>query len=170
MMDDSRERGAASRNRDSARSLKDRITKDNSTKELFPSKVSVNVGRAQMDQVDETEGVTKRLSGMSVSTYAHEERDVWQTQRDIARWAAIKAGLTRSSFADRITKPSEHSGGLSIKGMASQRTNDQGFAIKGGASARELFPDKLNNNAGKELFSEKLENRIRPRRRAEDFH
>jgi len=61
------ERGAASRNRHSAQSLKDRITRDNSSKELFPSKAGLGVGVAQMDQVDETEIMTKRLSGMFVS-------------------------------------------------------------------------------------------------------
>jgi len=71
---------------------------------------------------------------------------------------------------DRITRPNDNGGGISIKGTASQRTNEIGFAIKGAASARELFPDKLNNNAGKELFGDKLRNRVQPRRRAEDFH
>ncbi len=70
---------------------------------------------------------------------------------------------------DRITRPSPS--GINIRGIASQRSSEQGFVIKGtAASARELFPDKLDNNPREELFSDKLEKR-RPRQRAEDlFH
>jgi len=63
-----RERDAAARNnRDRARSIKDRITRDNSDKELFPSKMTTGGDKAQMDQVNSAESVTKRLSGMSFS-------------------------------------------------------------------------------------------------------
>jgi len=70
------------------------------------------------------------------------------------------------THTERITRPSE--AGFNIRGIASQRSSDQGIAIKGSASAKELFPDKLSSNAGKELFANKLG---RPRQRAEDlFH
>ncbi|CAG8079453.1 unnamed protein product [Penicillium salamii] len=71
--------------------------------------------------------------------------------------------------------------GARIRGAAGE---DQGYAIRGGASqglsikgrgesVRELFPSKYGhdtgNNAGKELFSDTLEGRGGPRRRAEDM-
>jgi hypothetical protein len=78
--------------------------------------------------------------------------------------------------------------GASIRGAAGGAVSareDQGFAIRGGASqglsikgrgssVRELFPSKYgqdheSGNAGKELFSDKLEGRGGPRRRAEDL-
>ncbi len=79
-METSREHGAASRNRDRARSIKDRLERDNSSKELFPSKVSTGPATAQMDRVDLTETITKRLSGMSVSFFGngHEARVRWK--------------------------------------------------------------------------------------------
>jgi hypothetical protein len=55
---------------------------------------------------------------------------------------------------------------------AAMRGAQQGMSIKGrGASLRELFPDKYNNNsnAGKELFTEPLEGRGGRRRKAEDL-
>lgn len=59
---------------------------------------------------------------------------------------------------------------LHIRGAA----NDQGMAIRGQAAnnsqaVKELFPNKYNPNAGKELFSDKLEGRGGRRRRAEDM-
>lgn len=118
----------ANRNRDQARSIRDRLSKDNSTKELFPSKAS-NANKAQMDQVA-GEPTTGRL------------------------------------LSDQITDPNN---GINIRGIAEKRGANQGFSIKG-ASVKELFPEKFNSNAGKELFSEKLEGRGRRRQRADDFH
>jgi hypothetical protein len=78
--------------------------------------------------------------------------------------------------------PDSTNSGARIRGAA---TEDQGFAIRGGASGglsikgkgasmRELFPSKYDNststtNAGKELFSDTLEGRGGRRRRAEDM-
>jgi hypothetical protein len=74
--------------------------------------------------------------------------------------------------------------GARIRGAAGAAGEDQGYAIRGGASqglsikgrgssVRELFPSKFdhgtNNNAGKELFSDTLEGRGGRRRRAEDM-
>ncbi|KAL8376344.1 hypothetical protein RB595_007436 [Gaeumannomyces hyphopodioides] len=137
---------ASSRNRDKARVIKDRLStaaKDSRVKELFPSKMVAVSGKAQMDQIDKVEAVSRSLS------------------------------------ADRVTRPGTTAGastaasGTSIKGLAKQQQQSQGgsgttgFSIKGRATARELFPDKLGN-AGKELFADKLEGRGRPRRKAED--
>ncbi|KAL2136789.1 hypothetical protein VTI74DRAFT_1441 [Chaetomium olivicolor] len=136
---------AAMRSREKGRSIRERLSRDNGTKELFPlednkpkelfpTKVAAGSGgKAQMDQVSDT------------------------------------AVMTSASLADRITAPG--SSGFNIRGMASKRGSDQGIAIKGtGPTVRELFPEKFGN-AGKELFAEKLEGRGRRRQRAEDmFH
>ena len=76
---------------------------------------------------------------------------------------------SQAKLADRITpRPTEPESAFSIKGLASKRAADQGFAIKGaGTSVKELFPEKFGN-AGKELFAEKLDGRGRRRQRAED--
>ncbi|KAK0652888.1 hypothetical protein B0T16DRAFT_406980 [Cercophora newfieldiana] len=153
-MDDDQEarNAAALRSRERGRSIKERLSRDNSardsaprelfprkdksTKELFPTKIaSGTVGKAQMDQVDDN------------------------------------TILTSAKLADRITtRPTAAAGGLNIRGLATRR-GDQGLAIKGtGTTVKELFPDKFNSgNAGKELFAEKLEGRGRRRQKAEDM-
>ncbi|CAK7228701.1 hypothetical protein SCUCBS95973_006970 [Sporothrix curviconia] len=85
-----------------------------------------------------------------------------------------------AKLSDRITRPSDS---FNIRGSAGG-SNEQGITIKGAASARELFPDKLNGNGGsssnggrgrkgaKDASDNSLASRIqRPRQRAEDlFH
>lgn len=78
----------------------------------------------------------------------------------------IKNSTITNNIADRITDPNN---GINIRGIAEKRGANQGFSIKG-ASVKELFPEKFNSNAGKELFSEKPEGRGRRRQRADDFH
>jgi hypothetical protein len=86
--------------------------------------------------------------------------------------------LSKGDEAASPSRPSKDAppvedGSFNIRGVAKQRGSGGGFAIKGAASAnvRELFPDKFDDNAGKELFAEKLEGRGRRRQRAEDlFH
>ncbi|AEO56143.1 hypothetical protein MYCTH_2300713 [Thermothelomyces thermophilus ATCC 42464] len=145
-LDEAARAAAAMRSRERGRSIKERLSRDNSTKELFPSKEinrkkelfpskvnsSGGGGTAQMDKVNDT------------------------------------TVLTTASLADRITAPS--AGGFSIRGMANKRSDDQGIAIKGtGPTVRELFPEKFGTNAGKELFAEKLEGRGKRRQKAEDM-
>jgi len=78
---------------------------------------------------------------------------------------------TRSTRISDSTTPSS----FQIKGMAanSDTTTGGGLSIKGTASAttsaKELFPGKFGSNAGKELFSSRLEGRGRPRQKAEDL-
>ncbi len=171
--------GAASRNRDKARSIKDRLFRGNSAKELFPTKVSAREGKAQMDQLDPAVKVTKQLSGMSVSYICDEgSNHCARGSGGCQHWRqTLGAGdssptkLSPASLTDQITRPSDV--GINIRGIANQRGANQGIAIKGAAtSARELFPNKLDSsNAGKELFSNKLDGARRPRQRAEDlFH
>ncbi|KAB5575765.1 hypothetical protein GE09DRAFT_1215520 [Coniochaeta sp. 2T2.1] len=137
-LDDLARDRAAIRNREQARTVKDRLTRDNTkdnvSKELFPTKVLTGSGgKAQMDQVD------------------------------------TRTVLTSAKLADRITpRPTEVDSGFSIKGLATKRAPDQGFAIKGqGTSVKELFPEKFGT-AAKDLFPEKLQGRGRQRQKAED--
>ncbi len=162
--------GRGSRNRDKARSIKDRLSRDNSTKELFPPKLSTaGAGKAQMDKVDLADRVTRQLGGMSVFYQSQRRIQVGtgsSSSRGYGTWFKTPAELTPASPADHAIKPPET--GINIRGMAIQRT-EQGLSIKGAAtSAKELFPNKLHGNAGKELFSNKLEGR-RPRQKAEDL-
>ncbi|KAK3308909.1 uncharacterized protein B0T15DRAFT_572988 [Chaetomium strumarium] len=148
-LDEDARAAAVLRSREKGRSIKERLSrkssvkelfplKDNKPKELFPTKVnSSSVSKAQMDQISDT------------------------------------TVLSSASLADRITPRLNTSSpsGFSIRGIASKRGTDQGIAIKGiGTTVKELFPEKFGNT-GKELFSEKLEGRGRRRQRAEDmFH
>jgi hypothetical protein len=65
--------------------------------------------------------------------------------------------------------------GINIRGAASKdqgisiRGTANGVSIKGTASVEELFPSRYKSNAGKELFSDKLEGRGGRRRKAEDM-
>ncbi|OAA64545.1 hypothetical protein SPI_03192 [Niveomyces insectorum RCEF 264] len=139
----------------------------------------------------------------------HETRDC-NTRRK-AKHSLTATVRFFSPSADRISRPApdgnnsssngDHPAGSAffIRGLAGEKGSPHGgLSIKGVASARELFPDKLNGdaasgngtssgnngrggsggdnrgrNAGKEIFDNRLANRIRPRprQRAEDmFH
>lgn len=126
-------------------------------KELFPSKVSNHRRSDAIDAADETADLFAR--GISVP-FVDGSVDQGQSQRN----------------ANVELFPVSDSDGVSIRGAAGQ---DQGLLIRGaangisikgrGASVRELFPAKYSPNAGKELFSDKIEGRGGPRRRAEDM-
>ncbi|KAL2266320.1 hypothetical protein VTJ83DRAFT_5672 [Remersonia thermophila] len=150
-LDEEARAAAALRSREKGRSIKERLSRDNPTKELFPDKVKPS-GKATKELFPEKVGAAP--GGKAVMDQIHE----------------TKALTSTASLADRITAPSSASG-INIRGAASRRGPDQGIAIKGTApTVRELFPEKFGN-AGKELFAEKLEGRGRRRQKAEDlFH
>ncbi|KAL2798237.1 hypothetical protein BJX66DRAFT_295928 [Aspergillus keveii] len=129
-------------------------------KELFPSKVSNHRRSDAIDAADETADLFARRISIPLVDGAHD----------------TDPGRNRNVELF----PSSKSSGVNIRGAA--RNEDQGYAIRGaanngisikgrgGAAVRELFPSKFNNsNAGKELFTDKLEGRGGPRRRAEDM-
>ncbi|KAL1883012.1 hypothetical protein VTK73DRAFT_534 [Phialemonium thermophilum] len=138
-----RDEAAAAQNREKARAIRDRLSIDNSTKELFPTKLASSSSpghKAKMDSVD---------------------------QGTVLSSAKLADRITpKASLADRITPRSaeDAASGLNIRGLANKRGPNQGIAIKG-MSAKELFPEKLGN-AGKELFVDKAERRRR--QKAED--
>ncbi|PLB45142.1 hypothetical protein P170DRAFT_416116 [Aspergillus steynii IBT 23096] len=125
-------------------------------KELFPSKVSNHRRSDAIDVADETADLFSRRISIPLVDGAHDQP---QRNRNV------------ELFPDDA-----ESGDVSIRGAAGQdqgmsiRGSANGLSIKGrGSSVRELFPSKFHNNAGKELFSEKIEGRGGPRRRAEDM-
>lgn len=126
-------------------------------KELLPSKNSSHRRSDAFDAADETADLLgRRISVPFV---------------DGARDASHQRNGNVELFPE-----SSNGNGVTIRGTATQ---DQGFSIRGaangisikgrGASVRELFPSKYNANAGKELFSDKLEGRGGRRRKAEDM-
>jgi hypothetical protein len=85
-------------------------------------------------------------------------------------------------FADKMAVPfmdrgedenPRNGGGFNIRGTAKAiAPQPQSFNIKGaalGPRVKELFPSKFGDNAGKELFSERLEGRGGRRQKAEDL-
>ncbi|KAK5660123.1 hypothetical protein OQA88_13592 [Cercophora sp. LCS_1] len=151
MADEAARRADAERFREKNRSINERAsrdTKDSRPRELFPEKRNNSV--KELFPLKASSGPTGRA------------------QMDQVDDTSI---LPSAKLADRITRPGS-SGGFNIRGLATKRASDQGIAIKGtGPTVKELFPDKFNNNAGKELFVERLEGRNRRRQRAEDlFH
>ncbi|PYH50028.1 NCBP3 domain-containing protein [Aspergillus saccharolyticus JOP 1030-1] len=129
-------------------------------KELFPSKHSNHRRSDAIDAADETADLFARRVSVPLVDGA-QDLQPRRRNKDI-----------------ELFPESSDSSGLNIRGAAGQG-RDQGMSIRGvaggmsikgrGASVRELFPSKFNTNAGKELFSDKIEGRGGPRRRAEDM-
>lgn len=130
-------------------------------KELFPSKVSNHRRMDAIDAADETADLFSR-----------------RTSVPLVDGSLDPSHSQRNKNVELFPEQSD-SNGVNIRGAAGQ---DQGMSIRGaangmsikgrGASVRELFPSKYNSNfvnAGKELFSDKIEGRGGPRRRAEDM-
>ncbi|KAI0834213.1 hypothetical protein F5Y06DRAFT_279692 [Hypoxylon sp. FL0890] len=158
--------GSATRNRDKARAIKSRLSRSNRARELFPDESGAETGRLG----DDVEDTTTLLAKGIMLPLMDESSDAPTTagRRLEDRITVPK----KDRLADRISGPGDSKdSGFNIRGAASQRSTDQGFAIKGTASktAKELFPDKLGINSGKELFADRLEGRSRRRQRAGDL-
>lgn len=158
-LDDVSSDGSAARNRLRARTIKERLSRSNRSKELFPEKSSF--GNDRLDDVAELS------SRFSLPMYDG-SNDVVPTRGKRLEDRITVPG-SGGRLADRITDPSENSG-FNIRGAAKQRGTHQGFAIKGASkTVRELFPEKFGSNAGKELFADRLEGRSRRRQKAGDL-
>ncbi|KAI2602409.1 hypothetical protein GGR54DRAFT_503235 [Hypoxylon sp. NC1633] len=143
----------SAQDRDGARTRRSRLCRSNQSRELFPDDSDAGVGRLG-DRVEDT--ATLLAKGIMLP--------LMDKSSDV-----LEAGERRP--ADRIPAPDRRASdsvvsGFNIRGTASQTSTDQGFAIKGsaGKSAKELFPEKLGINAGKELFADRLEGRSKQRR------
>lgn len=139
---------AASENRLKAQAIKARLKEASTTKELFPQKT----------------GGHRQSSAFDVS----ETADLFATTMPVPFMDGSGDARPRS-IASRITRGiDDEVSDFSIRGAAAG-VNSQGFNIKGAAKVKELFPATLGDNAGKELFSERLEGRGRRRQKAEDL-
>ncbi|KAI8958524.1 hypothetical protein F5Y11DRAFT_34463 [Daldinia sp. FL1419] len=157
----------AARNRDRAHAIKSRISRSTRARELFPDSSAEGSGRLG-DEVEDTttllaKGIMLPLMDESSDTRAAPGRRLEDR---------ITVPSKSNKLADRITSADgSRDSSFNIRGTASQRSANQGFAIKGsaGKTAKELFPEKLGANSGKELFADRLEGRSRQRQRAGDL-
>ncbi|KAI0140556.1 hypothetical protein GGR57DRAFT_509331 [Xylariaceae sp. FL1272] len=161
---------ARDRNRHSAHAIKSHISRQNRSRELFPTESKSASANGRLG--DKVEDAAALLARGITLPLMDDSNDV------------LPAGPGRS-LEDRVTVPgqgrlaarvssadADASSTFNIRGTASQKDRDrQGFAIKGGAgkSVKELFPDKFGSNAGKELFADGAGGRPRQRRKAGDL-
>ena len=143
---------AASANRQKAQMIKAQLRETTGSKELFPSKTTGLRRSSVFDTADATADLFARQMPVPFMDGNSDSRP-----------------SVGPPLASRISNKSDMgSGQLNIRGAArTSATHD--FAIKGAAAdggVRELFP---SGNAGKELFSERLEGRGLRRQKAEDL-
>ncbi|KAJ5678467.1 uncharacterized protein N7477_004100 [Penicillium maclennaniae] len=126
---------------------------DSSGRELFPNKPTSSY-------------IKKELFPSKASNHRRSDAfDASEDATDLGRRITVPGNRGVELFPDSSSR-NEEDQGFAIRGAS------HGMSIKGrGASVRELFPDKFNQNknAGKELFDETLEGRGGRRRRAEDM-
>jgi hypothetical protein len=147
---------AASANRLQAQMIKARLKEANTEKELFPQKATSNHRRsAAFDAADDTADLFNRMPVPFVD--GNGDGGPRETSSLASRITSRRSGNDPSGFsirgAAKILPPSV----LSIKGAASK------------PRVKELFPATLGDNAGKELFSERMEGRGGRRQKAEDL-
>lgn len=170
MDDPASDRSAAAReqNRHRAQTIKSHMSRQNRAKELFPTEDKSESGRLS-DKVEDaatllSKGITLPLMDGSSDTPAPAI-----SKRRLEDRITVPG---KGKLADRVTisDPTGNSA-VNIRGAASQRSSNAGFAIKGtaGKSVKELFPDKFGSNTGKELFGDGSEGRSRHRQRAGDL-
>lgn len=153
-------------NRLQAQMIKARLKEANiEPKELFPQKSTINHRRS--DAFDATDAAADLFAARMPVPFLDGSSDCPPTKRDLI------SRITKPTLGDQglLGGASNHNG-FSIRGTA-DRQQPVGISIKGMAlgpetSVKELFPHKAGLNAGKELFSEKLEGRSGRRQRAED--
>jgi hypothetical protein len=131
-------------NRQKAHLIKAHLRDASIAKELFPEKTKTTHGSNAFDSADQTADLFAHKMAVPFMDGSSEENP-------------------------------RNGGGFSIRGTAkAPPAQPQTFSIKGAAMAprvKELFPSKFGDNAGKELFSERLEGRGGRRQKAEDlFH
>ncbi|KAI9771852.1 MAG: hypothetical protein M1840_001622 [Geoglossum simile] len=159
-------------------------------KELFPAKLkgtSLHRRSAAFDAADETADLFAGRMTVPFVDGSGDDKPRSSLADRISRNPHIPPTRNRP-LEDRISLPTaavststimddndgEYSvgSGFNIRGVASKaQGSNQGFSIRGAASAKELFPEKFGGGNTKELFPEKLDGRGGRRRRAEDmFH
>ncbi|GAW16775.1 hypothetical protein ANO14919_062130 [Xylariales sp. No.14919] len=149
-----------------AHAIKSHISRQNRAKELFPSEAASESGRLG-DTVEDAATLLSKGITLPLMDGSNDTPPI--TNRKLEDRITIPS---KGKLADRITSPdSTGSSAFSIRGAASQKASNTGFAIKGsaGKSVKELFPDKFGSNAGKELFGDGSGARPRHRQRAGDL-
>jgi hypothetical protein len=163
---------ARERNRNRAHALKSHMSRQNRVKELFPTETETTSKNGRLgDKAEDAatllaKGITLPLMDGSSDTPGPPI-----PSRKLEDRITIP-GSGRGKMADRVTTPTAaENSTFNIRGAASQRSSDSGFAIKGaaGKTVKELFPDKFGSNAGKELFGDGPVGRSRQRKRAGDL-
>jgi hypothetical protein len=138
--------------------IKARLNEARSMKELFPQKTTSHRRSGAFDAADET--VADLFANKMPVPFMDGSGDVGP--RDPPSLACRITG--RSSGND--------SSGFNIRGTA-KVLPASAFSIKGAATSgprvKELFPSTLGDNAGKELFSERLNGRGAQRQKASDL-
>jgi Nuclear cap-binding protein subunit 3 len=154
-------------NRLHAQTIKARLSKmESKPKELFPQKLSTSHHHSSAPDAADT-AADLFASRMTVP-FVDGSSDASSGTRDLT------SRINRQTSENCVSAPNagDHIG-YSIRGIAKQQQATEisikGIATTPTASVKELFPNKLGLNSGKELFSEKLEGRGRRRQRAEDM-
>ena len=148
---------AASENRLKAQMIKARLKEASSTKELFPQKTTSHRRSGAFDAADET--VADLFANNMPVPFLDGSGD-----SDPKEVPSLASRITGRSSGDVQS-------GFSIRGNAKAPPASSVFTIKGVARPRvkELFPSSLGDNAGKELFSERLNARGARRQKASDL-
>ena len=138
--------------------IKTRLKEACSAKELFPQKTTSHRRSGAFDAADET--VADLFANKMAVPFVDGSGD---------------APMETPSLASRITGKSygNDPAGFSIRGAAkvipASIFSIKGAAASSGPRVKELFPSTLGGNAGKELFSERLDGRGARRQKASDL-
>lgn len=157
---------------------------NNSTKELFPAKVSGSAFDTPLTNgnagVELFPNHSASQSKRNRELFPHKTAHSNHRRSDALNAEETAYLMSPGSLASRITggpkkeRDSDLDQGFSFKGRAESRNNGSSdFSILGAsrgvnAKVKELFPDRLPNNSGKELFADRMRARA-PRRRADDL-
>lgn len=138
-----------------------------SPKELFPTKVNTVIHRRTdaFDAADETADLfSSRMSVPFVDGAANRVSRGIALGNRISLAKSIKSENRPSSALATMPNSDDIDQGVSIRGVSTPE-----ISIRGVAKLKELFPDKVGSNVGKELFAEKVNGRGGRRNRAEDM-
>lgn len=162
--------GRVDRSHETRRRFRERsppLGRRNEDRELFPpsTRGGDSRGRELFPNKPTSSYLKKELFPSKASNHRRSDAfDASDESTDLGRRITAPANRGVELFPDSDSGAAREDQGYAIRGAS------QGMSIKGrGASVRELFPDKYNKNAGKELFTETLEGRGGRRRRAEDM-
>lgn len=156
----------------SERRFRERSPRRSGAKELFPTKLKSNERELFPNKTTDSY-IKKELFPSKVSNHRRKDA-IDAADETLSSRISAPVGDSRNRGVE-LFPGSSNNGGVNIRGTAqdegfSIRGSSNGLSIKGkGASVKELFPSTYSSNSGKELFSNRIEGRGGPRRRAEDM-